>query len=249
MALLLSPLPTQLLTRAFYRALSPSSSSLLPPLLPYSPLLPSSLTPLLSYSQAWDSEKGSQPGNAGFATRVGEKILPKGTVHWMKSIGLGFGLSELRMSHIGPKIKILVASFQIYCQLPDTLQLKFPGSSTKVFSALSFVNLSSITTGSPQCYSSFDYVDKLLMTTLTPICIEIVVILSFLAHVAYKVHPSPPFSTHPLSHTSSHIPPLTTLSFHTHHTLSRTLSLPHTYTSRVVLVGIRGTSAPSCPPT
>ena len=222
MALLLSPLPTQLLTRAFYRALSPSSSSLLPPLLPYSPLLPSSLTPLLSYSQAWDSEKGSQPGNAGFATRVGEKILPKGTVHWMKSIGLGFGLSELRMSHIGPKIKILVASFQIYCQLPDTLQLKFPGSSTKVFSALSFVNLSSITTGSPQCYSSFDYVDKLLMTTLTPICIEIVVILSFLAHVAYKVHPPsplppllPPFSTHPLSHTSSHIPLLTTSSFHT----------------------------------
>ena len=76
--------------------------------------------------------------------------------------------------------------FQIYCQLPDTLQLKFPGSTTKVFSALSFVNLSSISAGSPQCYTSFDYVDKLLMTTLTPICIEIVVCICFLAHIAYK---------------------------------------------------------------
>ena len=183
-----------------------------------------------------DTEKAGGATTRGFSTRnLTDRILPKATVHWMKSIGLGFGLSELRMSHIGPKVKILVASFQvrgwkmddvafttrrthycilptfityttplplilslipfiatvsslsqIYCQLPDTLQLKFPGSTTKVFSALSFVNLSSISAGSPQCYTSFDYVDKLLMTTLTPICIEIVVCICFLAHVAYK---------------------------------------------------------------
>ena len=46
--------------------------------------------------------------------RITDRILPKGTIHWMKSLGLGFGLTELRMSHVGPKIKILVASFQVF---------------------------------------------------------------------------------------------------------------------------------------
>ncbi len=38
--------------------------------------------------------------------------------------------------------------------------------------------------GSPQCYSSYDYVDRLLMTTLTPIAIEALLGVCFVLHVA-----------------------------------------------------------------
>ena len=40
--------------------------------------------------------------------------------------------------------------------------------------------------GSPQCYTRFDYVDRLLMTTLTPLAIEALLGVCFVLHVAWR---------------------------------------------------------------
>ena len=40
--------------------------------------------------------------------------------------------------------------------------------------------------GSPQCYARFDYVDRLLMTTLTPIAIEAVLGICFVLHIVWQ---------------------------------------------------------------
>ena len=40
--------------------------------------------------------------------------------------------------------------------------------------------------GSPQCYVRFDYVDRLLLTTLAPLAIEVLLGLCFVLHIAWQ---------------------------------------------------------------
>ena len=81
-----------------------------------------------------------------------------------------------------PKVKILLTASQIVSGIPTALDLHFPSGSSKLLRGLSFVNFSSLQLGSPQCYSKFDYVDTLIMQTLTPLGIICLLLMAFTVH-------------------------------------------------------------------
>ena len=95
-------------------------------------------------------------------------------------------LTKLTPTFILPKLKILVTAYQIISNFPFTLNLQFPEKASEVFNALSFVNLSALTLGSPQCYTTFDYVDRIMLTTIAPLIIVAVLVLVFFLHVTVR---------------------------------------------------------------
>jgi hypothetical protein len=62
------------------------------------------------------------------------------------------------------------------------LSIQFPVNISQLFDIVSWVNFSALSLGSPQCYTRFDYVDRMLVQTITP------VIVLAIAGVSYGVH-------------------------------------------------------------
>lgn len=62
------------------------------------------------------------------------------------------------------------------------LNVQFPINVAQLFDIVSWVNFSALSLGSPQCYTRFDYVDRMLVQTVTPL-----IVLS-IAAVTYGVH-------------------------------------------------------------
>jgi len=78
--------------------------------------------------------------------------------------------------------------FQIVTSFPFSLNIALPASTTKFFQAMTFVNLSPLSVGSPQCYMRFDYVDKLVLVTSAPLVVVAATLFLLLCHsVYYKV--------------------------------------------------------------
>jgi hypothetical protein len=85
-------------------------------------------------------------------------------------------------------VKILLTVMQIVSGFPTVLDLHFPPSSSTLLHGFSFVNFSSLQLGSPQCYTSFDYVSTLQTQTLVPIGIVCLLALAFVLHYGYLTH-------------------------------------------------------------
>jgi hypothetical protein len=88
-------------------------------------------------------------------------------------------------TRLGSKVKVVVTSWQIVASFPGTLDLIFPSSSTQIFRAISFINLSALNVGSPECYTRFDYVSRLLVVTVTPIVLVALLGLVWALHRVY----------------------------------------------------------------
>ena len=92
----------------------------------------------------------------------------------------------LDVSKIMSKIKIVVTSYQIVSALPFSLALSFPSVTDVVFHMLSFVNVSAIAFGSPACYLSFDYYDRLRISTIVPLVVfGVIMFVFFPVHYLY----------------------------------------------------------------
>ena len=80
-------------------------------------------------------------------------------------------MSVLNVGKIMSKVKIVITAYQIVSALPFSLALSFPSVTDLVFHMLTFVNLSAITLGSPACYTSFDYFNRLMVATVVPLIV------------------------------------------------------------------------------
>jgi hypothetical protein len=74
---------------------------------------------------------------------------------------------------------------QIVSGLPFALNLTFPAAIGSVLHAFTFVNFSAAYLGSPQCYFHFDYVDKMVFITVSPMVVIAAAILIMLVHYAH----------------------------------------------------------------
>jgi hypothetical protein len=81
--------------------------------------------------------------------------------------------------------QILTTVFQIVTSFRFSLNIVLPPSAGQLFKAVSFVNFSALSAGSPQCFMTFDYVDKLLLVTCSPLIVVAVAMLLLLVHSAY----------------------------------------------------------------
>ena len=94
--------------------------------------------------------------------------------------------SILDVSKIMAKIKIVITAYQIVSALPFSLVLSFPSVTDVVFHMLSFVNVSAIAFGSPACYISFDYYDRLRISTIVPLVVfGVIMFVFFPVHYMY----------------------------------------------------------------
>jgi len=75
--------------------------------------------------------------------------------------------------------------FQIVTSFRFSLSIPLPPATAQFLKAMSFVNFSALQAGSPQCYTGFDYVNKLLLVTCTPLIVVAVALLLYLGHGAY----------------------------------------------------------------
>jgi hypothetical protein len=89
---------------------------------------------------------------------------------------------EIMSARITSKTKIYVALFQILSALPFVLDLSFPISFEKTMSFGSVLNLNLFNDVALTCDHHFDYMDFLLMITLTPILCTILVMTVYWAH-------------------------------------------------------------------
>ena len=80
-------------------------------------------------------------------------------------------MAVLNVSKIMSKVKIVITAYQIVSVLPFSLALSFPSVTDLVLNVLTFVNLSAITLGSPACYTSFDYFNRLMVATVVPLIV------------------------------------------------------------------------------
>ena len=128
----------------------------------------------------------SAPAPYVFFAPAPEESLPSSAAPKSGTTFCTLLLSKLTPAFIMPKLKILVTSYQIISNFPFTLNLQFPEKASEVFNALSFVNLSALTLGSPQCYTTFDYVDRIMLTTISPLIIITVLFLVFFLHVLIR---------------------------------------------------------------
>jgi len=94
--------------------------------------------------------------------------------------------SVLNVSQIMAKVKIVITAYQIVTAFPFSLVLSFPSATDVLFHALSFVNISAIAFGSPACYTSFDYYDRLRISTIVPLVVfGIIIFVFFPLHYGY----------------------------------------------------------------
>ena len=63
--------------------------------------------------------------------------------------------------------------------------MKFPEDITKIFKAFDVFN-NLLILGSPQCYTRFDYVDRLITVTITPLVLILLLIFAFALHSLYR---------------------------------------------------------------
>ena len=71
---------------------------------------------------------------------------------------------------------------------PFALNITFPPKAVAFFRAMSFVNFSALSVGSPQCYTTFDYKSKLLLVTISPLAIFAAMGLVYFFHRRHYVH-------------------------------------------------------------
>jgi hypothetical protein len=67
--------------------------------------------------------------------------------------------------------------------MPHDSLLSNPLTPSHPLCSLSFVNLTALAFGSPQCYVRYDYVDQLMVQTLAPICVVQLLIICFALHL------------------------------------------------------------------
>ena len=83
-------------------------------------------------------------------------------------------------------MQILTTVFQIVTSFPFGLNIALPDRTGAFLQAMTFVNLSALSAGSPQCYMRFDYIDKVVFVTSAPLVIVAVILLVvFPCHAAY----------------------------------------------------------------
>jgi hypothetical protein len=92
------------------------------------------------------------------------------------------------------KLKIVITTYQIVSSIPSATQASFPSSFTNFLTGISVVNLNlghSIPFG---CSQNYNFIDKLVATTLFPIALTAVLILLYLIeHYCDKcTHSTPP---------------------------------------------------------
>ena len=80
-------------------------------------------------------------------------------------------MAVLNVGKIMSKVKIVITAYQIVSVLPFSLALSFPSVTDLVLNVSTFVNLSAITLGSPACYTSFDYFNRLMVATVVPLIV------------------------------------------------------------------------------
>ena len=67
-----------------------------------------------------------------------------------------------------------------------TLNIRFPNEYAALLHVVSFVNFSAFSVGSPKCHvARFDYIDKMQLITLLPMCILAVTTAACVLHVTY----------------------------------------------------------------
>lgn len=83
------------------------------------------------------------------------------------------------------KLKIIVATYQIITAVPNVLSVTMPSSFTSFLHGMNFVNLSFVSLLSLQCSSHFNFIDKLIISTLVPIGIVLLLFVAFVLHIVY----------------------------------------------------------------
>ena len=93
--------------------------------------------------------------------------------------------SKVDIKNIMPKVKIMTTVFQIISGFPGSLSLNFPGGSGSIFKAMGVVNFGGLSIGSPQCFTSYDYIDTMITSTLTPIGVICALMTGFIVHMFF----------------------------------------------------------------
>jgi hypothetical protein len=71
----------------------------------------------------------------------------------------------------GPKFKIVISFMQVVNQIKSVYSIPFPDNLAKFFNSLNFINLDVLTLAGLGCVSTFNFYNKLLVMTLTPLAL------------------------------------------------------------------------------
>jgi hypothetical protein len=95
---------------------------------------------------------------------------------WLKS----------RIVPLFPKIKIMIATFQIVSSSGSSFNVEFPSAFTKMFQGLKFFNFNALQVLPISCIYRADFVTSMMIATLIPIFATAVLFIAFTVEYAYR---------------------------------------------------------------
>jgi hypothetical protein len=89
------------------------------------------------------------------------------------------------------KLKIVIVTYQVVCTIPESLSIKFPENMSSFLNSLNFVNLNILSLLPINCKFQYNFIHKLILTTISPIVVILVLIICYLIQrllLMYRSH-------------------------------------------------------------